>query len=71
MHNVATKMKLGNVANEVDATNTHNYRIILSKIVKDVYTTSKKIHLEYESFLEEHEDTLAREKQEVAFWKKA
>ena len=42
MPNFATNMKLGNEANEVDVTNTRNYRTSLSQIVKDVHTFSKK-----------------------------
>ena len=68
MQNVATKIKLGNGANEVDVTNAHDYRTSLIKIVKDVHTFSKKMDVEYTSFLEEHEHALARAKQEVAFW---
>ena len=60
MQNVATKMKLGNGANELDVTNTHNYRTSLSQIVKYVHTFPKKVDVEYTSFLEEHEHALAK-----------
>ena len=60
MQNVATKMNLGNGANEVDVTNTHDYRTSLSQIVKYVHTFPKKVDVEYTSFLEEHEHALTR-----------
>ena len=69
MQNVATKMNLGNGANEVDVTNTHDYRTSLIQIVKYVHTFSKKVDAEYTSFLEEHEHALAIAKQEVVFFR--
>ena len=36
MQNVATKMKVGNGANEVDVTNSHDYKTSLRQIVKNV-----------------------------------
>ena len=42
MLNIATEMKLGDVANEVYVTNTHDYRTRLSQIVKYVHTFPKK-----------------------------
>ena len=67
MQNVATKMKLGNGANEVDVTNSQDYRTSLIQLVKYPHIFSKQMDEEYTFFLEEHEHTLAREKQEVAF----
>ena len=51
----------------MDVTNAHDYRTSLILNVKDVHTFSKKMDVEYTSFLEEHEHALARAKQEVAF----
>ena len=53
-------MKLYNGANEVNVINAHNYRTSLSQIVKDIHTFSKKMDVEYTSFLEEHEHALTR-----------
>ena len=47
MQNVATEMKLGNGANEVDVNTTHDYRTSLSQIVKYVHTFPKKVDVEY------------------------
>ena len=69
MQNIATNMKLGNGANEVDVTNAYDYRNSLSHKVKNVHTFSKKKDVEFTLFLEEHEHALARAKQEVDFWK--
>ena len=67
--NISTKMKLYNGANEGNVINAHNYRTSLSQIVKDIHTFSKKMDVEYTSFLEEPEHACTRAKQEVVFWK--
>ena len=51
-------MKLYNGANEVNVINAHNYRTSLSQIVKDIHTFSKKMDVEYTSFLEEHKNSI-------------
>ena len=47
MQNVATEMKLGDGANEMYVTNTHNYSTRLIQIVKYVHNFPKKVDVEY------------------------
>ena len=51
MQNFATKMNLGNRANDIDVAYANTYRTSLSHIVKDVHTIPKKMDVEYTSFL--------------------